>query len=77
MDYMFILFELSDKYGSWKHACVFHKNLTVLVNGYPVQENNIQRGLKQDNPLAPFLFLLVMEGLSGLFIRRCRVESFL
>lgn len=77
MDYRFILFELSDKYGSWMHACVFHKNLTVLVNGYPIQENNIKTGLKQDNPLVPFLFLLVMEGLSGLFIRRYIFEFFL
>lgn len=47
-------------------ACVFSGNLSVLVNGSPTEEVNIKRGLKQGDPLAPFLFLLVTEGLSGL-----------
>ncbi|GAU50741.1 hypothetical protein TSUD_99110 [Trifolium subterraneum] len=50
---------------SWIRACVFSGNLYVLVNGSPAKEINIQRGLKQGDPLAPFLFLLVVEGLSG------------
>lgn len=37
-----------------------------LVNGSPTKEVNIQRGLKQVDPLVPFLFLLVAEELSGL-----------
>jgi hypothetical protein len=37
-----------------------------ISNGFPTEEINIQRGLKQGDPLALFLFLLVVEGLSGL-----------
>ncbi|MCI40478.1 LINE-1 reverse transcriptase like, partial [Trifolium medium] len=44
---------------------VFSGNLSVLVNGSPTEEINIQRGLKQGDPLATFLFLLVVQGLSG------------
>lgn len=40
--------------------------LSVLMNGCPTEEIQIRRGLKQGDPLAPFLFLLVVEGLSGL-----------
>lgn len=49
----------------------FHQfsTLVVLFNGCPTQEISIQRGLKQGGPLAPFLFLLVVEGLSGLISR--------
>jgi hypothetical protein len=54
-------------------VCVFAGNLSVLVNGSPTSEINIQRGLKQGDPLAPFLFLLVAEGFAGLM--RSAVEK--
>lgn len=41
----------------------------VLVNGSSAQEISIQMGLKKGDPMDPFLFLLVVEGLSGLFSR--------
>ena len=40
--------------------------MSILVNGSPTEEINVQRGLKKGNPLAPFLFLLVAEGFNGL-----------
>jgi hypothetical protein len=46
-------------------ACVFAGNLSVLVNGSHTTEIEIQRGLKQGDPLSHFLFLLVAEGFSG------------
>lgn len=48
---------------------MFSSNLAVLVNGCPTQEICIQRGLKQGNPLAPFLFLLVAKGQNSLIFR--------
>ncbi|GAU18658.1 hypothetical protein TSUD_124910 [Trifolium subterraneum] len=65
LDYMMMRFGFGAKWRSWIRACVFNGNLAVLVNGCPTEEINIQRGLKQGDPLAPFLFLLVVEGLSG------------
>jgi hypothetical protein len=62
LGYMLVRFGFGVKWRSWIRACVFRGNLSVLVNGSPTEEINIQRGLKQGDPLAPFLFLLVVEG---------------
>ncbi|MCI46578.1 putative non-LTR retroelement reverse transcriptase, partial [Trifolium medium] len=54
-------------------------NMSVLVNGSPTEEINIRRGLKQGNPLAPFLFLIVAEGLGALMrmaVERGRFKPF-
>jgi len=50
--------------------------MSILVNGSPTEEINIQRGLKQGAPLAPFLFLLVAEGFSGLMTNVVRLNLF-
>jgi len=51
---------------NWIRVCVFCGNIFVLVNGCLTEEVNIQIGLKQGDPLALFLFLLVVEGLNAL-----------
>jgi hypothetical protein len=70
---MLLRFGFGDKWRAWMRACVCAGNLSVLVNGSPTEEIGIKRGLKQGDPLAPLLFLLVAEGL-GLLMRRA-VES--
>nr|GEZ50889.1 RNA-directed DNA polymerase, eukaryota [Tanacetum cinerariifolium] len=41
----------------------------ILVNGSPTPEFHFHRGLKQGDPLAPFLFLLIIESLHLSFSR--------
>ncbi|MCI18658.1 LINE-1 reverse transcriptase like [Trifolium medium] len=50
--------------------------MSVLVNGCPTEEINIKRGLKQGDPLAPFLFLLVAEGLGALVRKAVEIGRF-
>lgn len=38
----------------------------MLINGIPTKYINMRRSLLQGDPLSPFLFLMVAEGLSGM-----------
>jgi hypothetical protein len=76
LEYMLHQFGFCPKWIGWIKACVFGGSLSVLVNGSPTNEINIQRGLKQGDPLAPFLFLLVAEGLGGAMNRAVEVGLF-
>lgn len=83
LDYMMRRFGFCDKWKGWIKECIFSCICSVLVNGSLTEEIRIKRGLKQGDPLAPFLFLMVAEGLSGLVksavlkrkFKRFKVES--
>lgn len=66
LDYMMRRLGIGEKWRNWIKACVFNGNLSMLVNGNPTNEIKIQRGLKQGDLVAHFLFLLVAERLTSL-----------
>jgi len=52
---------------------------SVLVNGCPTEEFSFFRGLRQGDPLSPFLFLLAAEGLHVLMttmVEACLFEGY-
>ncbi|XP_058784289.1 uncharacterized mitochondrial protein AtMg01250-like [Vicia villosa] len=50
--------------------------MSVLVNGNPTKEFKVFRGLRQGDPLSPFIFVLVTEGLTGLVRKSIEVGEF-
>lgn len=48
----------------WIRGCLSSAKISVLVNGSPTPEFDMERGLKQGDPLSPFLFLIVAEAMS-------------
>jgi hypothetical protein len=76
LDYMLGRFGFCAQWRGWIRACVFSGSMSILINGCPSEEINIQRGLKQGDPLAPFLFLLVAEGLGGLMRKAVELNRF-
>ena len=64
--YMMTRMGFCDKWVYWIKACLESSFISILVNGNPTKEFKPTRGLRQGDPIAPFLFLIVVQGISGL-----------
>nr|GEV59119.1 RNA-directed DNA polymerase, eukaryota, reverse transcriptase zinc-binding domain protein [Tanacetum cinerariifolium] len=56
-------FGFGEKWCMWIQSCLRSSRGSVIVNGSPTEEFQFYKGLKQGDPLYPFLFILVMENL--------------
>jgi len=55
-------FCFNSKWIKWIKGCLISLSLLVLVNGNPTSEFIFDKGLRQGDPLPPFLFFIVVEG---------------
>nr|GEW51342.1 RNA-directed DNA polymerase, eukaryota [Tanacetum cinerariifolium] len=60
-------FGFENRWCGWIRECLQSSWGSVIVNGSPTKEFQFFRGLKQGDPLYPFLFILVMESLHSSF----------
>ncbi|GJS61832.1 RNA-directed DNA polymerase, eukaryota [Tanacetum coccineum] len=54
---------------NWIRGTLTSAKASILINGSPSKEYSCHRGLKQGDPLAPYLFILIMESLHLSFNR--------
>ncbi|CAL9026199.1 unnamed protein product [Prunus brigantina] len=63
--------------AGWIHlimCCVTTVNFTVVINGQPGGAFSPSRGIRQGDPISPYLFLFISEVLSLLIKNACETD---
>lgn len=64
------------KWIKWMDGCIRTASMSILVNGSPTTEFIPQKGIRQVDPLAPLLFNIVAEGLTGLMREALKANKY-
>lgn len=62
-------FGFDNKFKLLIFRCVSSSNIKMLLNGSPFGQIPLERGIRQGDPLSPFLFVLFLELLSRMLLK--------
>ncbi|GKV40368.1 hypothetical protein SLEP1_g48023 [Rubroshorea leprosula] len=76
LDYMLMRMRFGDIWRGWIRECLQTSMISILVNGSPTRQFKVSKGLRQGDPLSPFLFLIIAEGLNGIITKATELSLF-
>lgn len=65
-----------NKWRAWISTCLSASRTSILVNGAPTKEFNVNKGVRHGKSLSPFLFITAMEALNAVLRNTCDLENF-
>ena len=74
---MLIRFKFPSKLIDLIMSCISSVSSTLLFNGDCLKSFRPSRGIKQEDPLSPYMFIMCMEFLSHLIERKCENKSWI
>ncbi|XP_057432258.1 uncharacterized protein LOC130725012 [Lotus japonicus] len=74
--YMMHRMNFGDQWISWIKGCIEPTRVSVLINGSPSGEFSMGKGIRQGDPITPFLFFIIAEGLNGLMRQAVDLHQF-